>query len=230
MTNTAARKRVGVLGTGPAGRTMGDAFLELGHEVALGTRDPSNENAVTWKAKAGRRGALANFAEAAAFGDVIVLAIRGEATERVLREAGQAPFGEKVVIDLTNPIEHGDRLPPRLFVGTTDSLGERVQKLLPSARVIKAFNTVDAAHFFRPQLPEGPPDMFLAGNDFEARGVVSRVCEEFGWGAAYIGGIECARFLEPMALAWAAYALFSGSTQHAFKLLRERRTLRLPTE
>ena len=124
----------------------------------------------------------------------------------------------------------GQRAAPTLFVGTTDSLGERVQKLLPDARVIKAFNTVDASHFFRPQIPGGPPHMFLAGNDFRARDAVAGICQEFGWGTAYLGGIECARFLEPMALAWAAYALMTGATGHAFKLLGKAAKRAIPRE
>lgn len=208
---------------------MGEAFVELGCEVALGTREIWNENAVAWNAKVGRRGSVGTFAEAAAFGEVVVLAVRGDATEAVLRGVGHGPFGEKVIIDLTNPIDRGQQT-PTLFVGTTDSLGERVQKLLPDARVIKAFNTVDASHFFRPQIPGGPPDMFLAGNDFGARDVVAAICTEFGWGTAYLGGIECARYVEPMALAWAAYAVMSGATKHAFKLLGKAPKVEIPLE
>jgi predicted dinucleotide-binding enzyme len=219
MTTITIPKRVGVLGTGTAGRAMGDAFVELGCEVALGTRELWNEKAMAWKVNAGKRGSVGTFGEAAAFGEIVVLAIRGDVTEGVLRSVGHGPFGEKVVIDLTNPIDRDQHATPTLFVGTTDSLGERVQKLLPDARVIKAFNTVDASHFFRPQIPGGPPDMLLAGNDFNARDVVAAVCREFGWGTAYLGSIECARFLEPMALAWAAYAVMTGGTGHAFKLL-----------
>jgi predicted dinucleotide-binding enzyme len=219
MTVDAIRKRVGVLGTGPAGLAMGHAFVELGHEVMLGSREVPNDSTAEWKAEAGRRGFAGTFAEAAAFGEVVVVAIRGDATEAVLRRVGHEPFGEKVVIDLTNPIDYSKRATPTLFVGTTDSLGERVQKLLPDARVIKAFNTVGAGLFFRPQIADGRPDMFLAGNDFEARDVVVRVCEEFGWGTAYLGGIESARYIEPMTLAWAGYALMTGGMGHAFKLL-----------
>jgi predicted dinucleotide-binding enzyme len=219
MTTITTPKRVGILGTGTAGRAMGRAFVEVGCEVVLGSRDIGNESAVAWKAKVGRRGFAGTFGEAAAFGEIVVLAVRGDATEGVLRSEGPGPFGQKVIIDLTNPIDRAQRTTPALFVGTTDSLGERVQKLLPDARVVKAFNTVDASHFFRPQIPGGPGDMFLAGNDFEARDTVAGVCKEFGWGTAYLGSIECARFLEPMALAWAAYAVMTGATGHAFKLL-----------
>jgi predicted dinucleotide-binding enzyme len=213
--------RVGILGTGKAGQALGDGFVALGHEVKLGSRDADNEAAQTWAARAGNRASVGTFADAASFGDLLVLATLGKANKGVIQAVGADPFGHKVLIDVTNPFDYKLPSPPALFVGTTDSLGERVQRWLPRARVVKAFNTVGAMHFFRPEFPGGPPDMFIAGDDPDAKATVSAICVAFGWGVADVGGIECSRWLEPMCLVWAAYAMISSRTDHAFKLLRK---------
>src|SRR5439155_27301023 len=111
----------------------------------------------------------ATFEETAAFGDLIALATLGNAAEEAIRLAGTKNFDGKVVIDATNPLDFSGGMPPKLFVGHTDSLGERVQRAIPDARVVKAFNTVGNAFFVNPDLPNGPPDMFIAGNDAAAQ-------------------------------------------------------------
>jgi 8-hydroxy-5-deazaflavin:NADPH oxidoreductase len=220
MANMKATTRIGVLGTGAAGRAMANGFIALGHEVRMGSRDPRNERAVAWAAAAGARASCGTFADAAGFGEIVVLATLGKATGEVIGAVGAAAFGRKVVVDLTNPLDYQLPSPPALFVGTTDSLGERVQKWLPDARVVKAFNSVGAMHFFRPQFPGGPPDMFVAGEDASAKVVAGQVCGAFGWSTADLGGIRASRWLEPMCLVWASYAYTSNAVGHAFKLLR----------
>jgi hypothetical protein len=113
----------------------------------------------------------------------------------------------------------GDR-GPTLFVGTTDSLGERVQRAAPGARVVKAYNTVGNALMVDPQLPGGPPTMFVAGDDPEAKALVAGLLQDTGWDVADLGGITAARWLEALAMAWVAYGVSSGSWDHAVKLLR----------
>src|SRR5204862_3299571 len=122
------------------------------------------------------------FEESAAFGDVIALATLGTATEEAIRTASVGMFDGKVVIDATNPLDFSGGMPPKLFVGHTDSLGERVQRLVPNARVVKAFNTVGNAFFVHPDFPNGPPDMFIAGNDPDAKKIVAQICTHWGWG------------------------------------------------
>ena len=112
-------------------------------------------------------------------------------------------------------------MPPTLFVGTTDSLGEQIQRLIPNARVVKAFNTVGHAHMFRPSFPGGPPDMFLCGNDDGAKKTVAGIVEEFGWSVVDLGGIESSRYLEAMCMIWVLYGIRTNSWNHAFKLLRK---------
>ena len=108
-----------------------------------------------------------------------------------------------------------------LAVGHTDSAGEQVQRWLPSAYVVKAFNTVGYAHMFKPDFPGGPPDMFICGNDASAKKTVTGILQDFGWPTIDIGGIEGSRLLEPMCVLWVGYAMRTGGTNHAFKLLRK---------
>ena len=210
--------RVGVLGSGDVGKVLAAGFASLGHEVTIGSRDPGKLQ--EW-ASASARVSAGTFADAATFGDILVLATLGTGTLDAIRLAGVDAFDGKVVIDATNPLDFSKGMPPTLYVGTTDSLGEQVQRLIPKARVVKAFNTVGNAHMIHPQFPGGPPDMFLCGNDAEGKKIVSQICEAFGWGVADIGGIESSRYLEPMCMTWVLYGILSSSWGHAFKLLRK---------
>jgi predicted dinucleotide-binding enzyme len=185
--------------------------------VKIGSRDP--EKLREW-AEGREHVSTGTFAETARFGDVLVLATLGVATEEAIRLAGIDAFDGKVVIDTTNPLDFSTGM-PRLSIGHTDSLGEVVQRLLPKARVVKAFNTVGNTLMVHPKLPGGPPDMFLCGNDDDAKKIVSQVCAHFGWGVVDLGGIEGARYLEPMCLAWVLHGIRSGSWGHAYKLLHE---------
>jgi predicted dinucleotide-binding enzyme len=210
--------RVGILGSGEVGRALARGFAGLGHDVKVGSRDP--EKLADFTASAGSRITSGTFAEAAQFGDVLVLATLGTGTESAIRLAGIDAFDGKVVIDTTNPLDFSTGM-PRLSIGHTDSLGEVVQRLIPKARVVKAFNTVGNALMVNPQLPGGPPDMFIAGNDADAKKIVAQICEHFGWGVVDLGGVESSRYLEPMCLTWVMHGILSKSWKHAFKLLRE---------
>jgi 8-hydroxy-5-deazaflavin:NADPH oxidoreductase len=207
--------RVGILGSGDVGKALAIGFAGLGHDVMIGSRDP--EKLREW-ANGRERVSTGTFEETARFGDVIVLATLGVATEEAIRLAGIDAFRNKVVIDTTNPLDFSTGM-PRLTIGHTDSLGEVVQRLIPEARVVKAFNTVGNALMVKPQLPGGPPDMFLCGNDDGAKKTVSQICDAFGWGVIDLGGIEGSRYLEPMCLTWVLHGIRSGSWGHAFKML-----------
>lgn len=208
--------RVGVLGSGDVGRVLAAGFAGLGHDVKIGSRDPQKLR--DWADAAGKHVSTGTFAEAARFGDIVVLATLGVATEEAVRLAGIDAFDGKVVIDTTNPLDFSAGL-PRLTIGHTDSLGEVVQRLLPNARVVKAFNTVGNALMINPQLPGGPPTMFLCGNDEAAKKTVTEICAAFGWDVVDIGGIDGARYLEPMCLTWVLHGIRSKSWTHAFKML-----------
>jgi predicted dinucleotide-binding enzyme len=212
---------VGILGTGDVGKALGTAFVTLGHDVKMGARDARNEKVLAWAKEAGAKASAGTFADAASFGEVIVLATLGVANESALEMAGPETFRGKVVIDATNPLDFSGGMPPKLAVSGNDSAGERVQRLLPDAHVVKAFNTVGNAFMFRPDFPGGPPDMFIAGNNEEAKKRVSDILKEFGWGVIDLGGIESSRYLEAMCMVWVLSAMRSNNWNQAFKLLRK---------
>lgn len=210
------KMKVGVLGSGDVGRVLASGFIGLGHDVKIGTREPGK--LAEWASAAGTHASVGSFEEAAKFGDLIVLATLGTGTTSAVRLAGTQNFDGKVVIDATNPLDFSSGL-PRLSIGFEDSLGEQVQRMVPNARVVKAFNTVGNALMINPQLPGGPPDMFIAGDDEDAKKIVGQICTHFGWGVVDLGGIEASRYLEPMCLVWVLHGIRAKSWGHAFKLL-----------
>ena len=213
--------KIGVFGTGDVGQALGTGLVGLGHEVKMGSREAGNEKARAWVTKTGKRASQGTFAEAATFADLAVLATLWSGTENVLRLADPKNLAGKVVIDATNPLVFTPGAPPSLALGHTDSGGEQVQRWLPQSRVVKCFNTVGYAHMVHPDFPGGPPDMFLCGNDAEAKKTVTEICRGFGWPVIDIGGIEGARLLEPLCILWVLYGARTNSWNHAFKLLRK---------
>lgn len=214
--------KVGILGSGIVGQVLGKGFASLGHDVKMGSREPGSDAIKQWVAGVGGRASAGTVAEAAAFGEVAVLATRWDGTENAIRLAGPQTLAGKVVIDVTNPLVFAPNAPPRLALGHTTSAGEQVQRWLPEARVVKAFNSVGNAHMFRPQFPGGPPDLFICGNDAAAKRTVTEIGKAFGWpGVIDIGGIDGARLLEPLAMLWIVHGIRSNSWNHAFKLLRK---------
>jgi predicted dinucleotide-binding enzyme len=151
---------------------------------------------------------------------VVVLCTKGAANADALRAAGLETLAGKVLIDTTNPLDEGAGFPPKLLVGHTDSGGEQVQRLAAKAHVVKAWNTVGNALMFRPELPGGPPDMFICGNDDGAKKTVTAILNDFGWPALDLGKIEASRVLEPMCIAWVLFGARTNTWTHAFKLLR----------
>lgn len=211
--------KIGILGTGDVGRVLGTAFHALGHEVRMGSRSSDNHDMRAWVTATGERASGGTFREAATFGDLIVLATLGVANEEVLRSAGPGNFRGKIVVDTTNPLDHSGEGPPRLAYGHSDSAGERVQRLLPQARVVKAFNTAGSPLMFHPKVRGGPPDMPICGDDEAAKREVARILREFGWNPIDLGGIEMSRHLEPMCIVWVAHGLRRGAWDHAYKFL-----------
>jgi 8-hydroxy-5-deazaflavin:NADPH oxidoreductase len=208
--------KIGILGSGSAGQTLGRGLLGLGHPVMIGSRNPAKLDA--WLKDAGPGSSTGTFADAARFGDLVILSVQGSSAENVLGSAGLDNFDDKVLIDASDPLEFSSGR-PGLFVGTTDSLGERVQRLVPTAFVVKAFNIVVADVMINPSLSGGEPDMFIAGNDDQAKQVVSALLAEFGWPVVDLGDIQNARWLEALSLAWVVYSHRTGKTHHAFKLV-----------
>jgi len=177
--------RGGMLGTGDVGKALGKPFASLGHQVKMGSRDANNPQAKAWASEIGPAASVGSFAEAAQFAELAVLCTLWSGTENALRLAGPQNLAGKVLIDATNPLVCTPGTPPSRALGHTDSGGEQVQRWVPQVRVVKAFNTVGHAHFFKPRFPGGPPDMFICGNDSAAKTTVTDVLTAFGWNHRY---------------------------------------------
>ena len=215
-----APTRVGVLGTGEVGRRLAEGFRSRGHDVMVGSRVPDKPELVEWLSGPGTGIAAGTFAEAAAYGELVVLAVLGDAAETAIADAGRANFAGKVVIDATNPLDFSAGFPPKLSITGEDSLGERVQRALPDAKVVKAFNTISNAYFVDPSFSEGRPTMLIAGDDEDAKRTVGDLLADFGWPDPIdIGGIEGSRELEAICIAWVKIGGRRGAWDHAFKLL-----------
>jgi predicted dinucleotide-binding enzyme len=191
-----------------------------GHDVLIGSRDPDKPELRDWLASDGSGVKAGTFAETAAHGDLLVLAVLGAAVDRVIAEAGPGNFSSKVVIDAMNPLDFSGGFPPKLSISGEDSLGEQVQRALAGAKVVKAFNTIGSPYFIDPSFAEGLPTMLIAGDDAEAKRTVGDVLADFGWPEPVdIGGIEGSRELEAICIAWVKIGGIRGAWDHGFKLL-----------
>ena len=215
-----AQGRIGVLGSGEVGRRLAAGFGSRGYDVMIGSRDPGKSELRDWLSGDGAGVAADTFAHAATHGELLVLAVLGNAAEEVIAAADPANFGGKVVIDAMNPLDFSGGFPPRLSITGEDSLGERVQRAAPAAKVVKAFNTIGSPYFVDPSFSEGAPTMLIAGDDEGAKGTVGDVLADFGWSDVVdIGGIEGSRELEAICIAWVKIGGMRGSWDHGFKLL-----------
>jgi predicted dinucleotide-binding enzyme len=199
--------RIGVLGTGVVGRTLGSALLRSGHEVRMGSRTAGNEAAVAWADEVGGGGPATEgtFADAAGFGELIVNATAGAASLQVLEAAGNEQLAGKVLVDVCNPLDFSKGMPPTLTVCNDDSVAEQLQRAFPDVRVVKTLNTVTAAVMVEPSLVPGTHTIFVAGDDAAAKSQASDLLTEFGWPAEAIldlGDITAARGMEMYLPLW----------------------------
>lgn len=220
MSGRLPRSRVGVLGSGEVGRRLAAGFASRGHEVMIGSRAPDKPELREWLSEDGTGIATGTFAQTAEHGELLVLAVLGDAAEKVIADAGPNKFSGKVVIDAMNPLDFSGGFPPKLSISGEDSLGERIQRALPDAKVVKAFNTIGNAYFVDPSFSEGKPTMLIAGDDEQAKRTVGDVLADFGWpDPVDIGGIQGSRELEAICIAWVKIGGARGAWDHGFKLL-----------
>lgn len=211
--------KVGILGSGDVAKTLAAGLIKHGHLVMLGTRARTRLDDWQRQQPKARIGTLR---EAAAFGDIAVLAVKGIAASEALRGAGEGSLVGKVVIDATNPLSD---TPPingvlKYFTSLDESLMERLQAEFAGVRFVKAFNSVGNARMVDPKFIEGKPTMFICGNDPSAKATVAGILEQFGWEAEDMGGAEAARAIEPLCMLWCIPGFLRGEWSHAFKLLK----------
>lgn len=213
--------KVGVIGSGVVGQVLADGFLQHGFEVMRGTR--SAEKLTDWKKKAGAKGSVGTFEQAAAYGSLVVLAGKGTAAEEIVRLCGPANLADKTVIDAMNPIAEA---PPdngvlRFFTTLTDSLMERLQRIAPKAEFVKCFSCVGNAFMVNPDFGPQKPTMFICGNSARAKKEVAGILAKFGWEWEDMGGVEAARAIEPLCMLWCIPGFLRNQWGHAFKLLKK---------
>ena len=211
--------KIGIIGSGDVAKSLAAGFLKHGHDVTLGTRAAAK---LADFAKANPKAKVASFADAAKFGEAVVLAVKGSAAAQALTAAGAANLAGKTVIDATNPIADA---PPtngvlKFFTNLDSSSMEQLQRQFAGAHFVKAFNSVGAAAMVNPQFKGGKPTMFICGNDAGAKKTVSGILGQFGWEVEDMGAAEAARAIEPLAILWCIPGFAKNDWFHAFKLLR----------
>jgi 8-hydroxy-5-deazaflavin:NADPH oxidoreductase len=214
-------KKIGILGSGVVGQTLADGFIKHGYEVLIGTRTASKLD--EWKSKAGKNGHVGSFADAAAFGEIIVLATKGTAAKEALKLANQANLKGKTVIDTTNPIAD---LPPengviKFFTTLDQSLMEQLQNEFPDVHFVKAFSNIGSAFMVNPDFGGTKPTMFICGNNENSKKTAGAILDQFGFEVADMGGAEGARAIEPLCILWCIPGMLRNEWSHAFKLLKK---------
>jgi len=195
--------RVGILGTGMVGSTLGSKLVQIGHEVKMGSRSANNEKAVEWAAKNGARASFGTFADAAEFGEVVFNCTAGTVSLAALALAGTNNLRGKVLVDVANPLDFSKGMPPTLSVCNSDSLGEQIQRALPNVKVVKALNTMNCRVMVEPSLVPGEHDVFVCGNDPQAKVRVTEILKSFGWRSIIdLGDITAARGTEMVLPIW----------------------------
>jgi len=209
--------KIGVLGTGTVGSAIATRLVKAGHEVRMGARDSGNAKAKAWAAGEGKGASHGDFAAAADFGEIVFSATLGEAALDALKAAGPANLRGKVLVDVSNPIDSSKGMPPALFTGPGDSLGERIQREFPDARVVKALNTITASLMGHPEHLHADSDLFVCGNDADAKARVQVLLGEFGWKTVHdLGDIRSARGMEAYLLFW--FALYGAQKTTGFNI------------
>ena len=213
--------KIGIIGSGLVGQVLAKAFMAEGHDVMLGTRNTAKAEVVKFREE--NEGVLTgDFADTAEFGELLVLATGGAVTVEAMQMAGLENFSGKVVIDATNPIAplHPEQGVLKFFTSLDESLMERLQKLVPTARLVKAFNSVGNPFMYKPKFKGGTPTMFICGNDASAKNTVTAILTDFGWETEDMGNVQSARAIEPLCILWCIPGLLHNQWNHAFKLLK----------
>jgi hypothetical protein len=214
--------RIGIIGSGDVAKALANGFIKNNYSVLLGTR--SVEKLKDWKNQAGAKGNVGSVSEAAAYSDILVLAVKGSAAVSTVKSIGAKSIVGKTIIDTTNPIADA---PPdngvlRFFTTLDKSLMEQLQATAPDAHFVKAFNCIGSAHMVHPDFAGGKPSMFICGNRDEAKNRVAAIVELFGFEVEDMGKAEAARAIEPLCMLWCIPGLLRNDWSHAFRLLKQK--------
>lgn len=213
----------GILGSGMVGTTLGTKLVSLGHAVKMGSREAENEPAAKWVRQAGKGASQGTFAEAAVFGEIVLVCLRGDVSLSVVKSVGASRLKGKIVIDISNPLDLSKGFPCPLVaeLANTNSLGEEVQKALPHSLVVKTLNTVNCEVMVNPALAKGDSDLFISGNDPQAKGKVVDLLRSFGWKTVIdLGDITTARGTEMLMPVWMNMFRLFGTPHFNFKIVR----------
>lgn len=216
--------KIAVLGTGIVGNTIGSALIRLGHEVKMGSRTKGNEKALAWVSANGANASEGTFADAAAFGEVVFVATKGEGTLDALHAAGAGNLAGKVLVDISNPLDFSKGMPPSLFISNTDSLGEQIQAAFPETKVVKTLNIVNCEVMVNAGRSSATErgTMFVSGNDAGAKqSVIKNFLTPWGWNDVIdLGDITTARGTEMLLPIWVRTWAATGNGHFAFKVVR----------
>jgi 8-hydroxy-5-deazaflavin:NADPH oxidoreductase len=208
--------KIGILGTGMVGLTLGSALVAKGHSVKVGARQAGKQEAVDWAKKEASLASQGSFSDAASYGELLINATKGEASIKALEAAGAGHLDGKTLMDISNPLDFSKGMPPSLLVSNTDSLGEQIQRAFPKAKVVKTLNTLNCILMVHPERLAGPHNIFMSGNDAGAKQqTLALLTGAFGWKPEQVldlGPLASARGTESLLLLW---AMLYGGLGHA---------------
>lgn len=213
---------IGIIGSGSVGKALASGFLQKGYRVMLGTRSSEKFDELQNELEPGIK--VDTFREAARFGEILVLAVKGSAAANALKACGTENLEGKVIIDVTNPIADADPEDGvlKFFTPEGSSLMEDLQQQFPGAYFVKAFNSVGAAQMTHPDFGDARPTMFICGNDKTSRKRVSDILDSFGWDTEDLGSAKAAGSIEHLCILWCIPGFLHNQWNHAFKLLKKR--------
>ncbi|MBI4546451.1 MAG: NAD(P)-binding domain-containing protein [Ignavibacteriae bacterium] len=196
--------KIGILGTGMVGAAIGTKLVQLGHSVKMGSRTVNNPKAAEWVKASGANATQGVFADAAAFGEIVFNCTAGMGSLDALKLAGVSNLRGKILIDIANPLDFSKGMPPTLSVCNTDSLGEQIQRSFPEVKIVKTLNTVNCHVMVNPSIVPGPHDIFICGNDSDAKAKATEILKNwFGWKSVIdLGDISASRGMEMYVIFW----------------------------
>jgi predicted dinucleotide-binding enzyme len=214
--------KIGILGTGMVGNAIGTKLIALGHEVKMGSRTATNAKAAEWVKANSSKASQGTFAQVASFGEILFNCTHGMASLEALKQAGAENMKGKILVDIANALDFSKGMPPTLAVCNTDSLGEQIQRTFPDVKVVKTLNTTNCNVMVNPSLVKGDHDMFISGNDAQAKAKVVEILKNwFGWKSVIdLGDITTARGTEMLLPIWVRLMGVYQSPNFNFKIVR----------